>query len=883
MKKPENSRTPFNLDEAVSRWVRELGRRAVLEDGAITELESHLRDEVEDLIEEGKSPEEAFYEATASVESAEKIGKEYYKTISRGFPATPPGNESGFSIALFLNSLKVSLRKMRRQKWYSLISVTGLAVGMACSILIFLWVKHELSYDRFHKNAKDIYRVIMEDSLSDSISVHPWLPFPLGPALQDEFPEISAFSRYRPDNMVVRFKDKSFTELNFLTVDSAFFKMFSFPFLKGNPSEALADSNSIVIRDTMAKKYFGGEDPIGKVLNLSGRADLSVSGVVHIPETSDFQFDFFFTFQSYPLFHVDLAPLEANWSGKNYQIYLLLHKGVSSTALEEKISGFLKSRTPGQNEVLHLQKLSRMHLYKPDGSSGAVRYVRLFSLIAVFILLIACINFMNLATARFEKRAKEVALRKMLGGTRKQLIRQFFSESFFHVAAASAAALLLVELILPVFNHITSCSLKLDLFKLELVFGLAAIILLVGFISGLYPALFLSSFSSWRAGKTIRHSKGHGSPFRKILVVFQFALSTVLIIGTFVVQSQFSFLMKRDLGMSKDSLVYHLMQKKTRDSVSVVREELLKHPDILGVTSCSSLPFNIESWIGYLDWHGRSSGHRVFPAFLSVDHAFADTLGLTIVEGRNFSRFRSKDTENFIINETARKQIGIKNPIGLELNFWGHRGQVIGIVNDFTNRQMTSATAPMILSDGNWGAGRNYLLLRLRPVNPEPAIKHFRRVWEKANPGFPSEYGFLDDVFDSMYTNEKRLSQLLVSFAALAVFISCLGLIGLSSYKAEEKTKEIGIRKTLGASSWKIFSLFSLDFMKLVFIANIVAWPIAYWVMSRWLQGYAFRTSISIWMFILAGGLGICIALLSVGYQILRAAAANPVESLRYE
>ncbi|MBN1271835.1 MAG: ABC transporter permease [Candidatus Aminicenantes bacterium] len=883
MKKPKKSGTAFNLDEAVSHWIRELQRSAALEDGMITELESHLRDEVEDLIEEGKSPEEAFQEATASVESAEKIGKEYYKTISRGFLATPPGNETGFSIALFLNSLKVSLRKIRRQKWYSLISVTGLAVGMACSILIFLWVKHELSYDRFHKNTKDIYRVIMEDPLSDSVSVHPWLPFPLGSALQNEFPEISAFSRYRPDNMVVRYEDKSFTEQSFLTVDAVFFKIFSFPFLQGNPSEALVDPNSIVIRDTMAKKYFGGEDPIGKVLNLSGRADLSVSGVVHIPETSDFQFDFFFTFQSYPLFNVDLAPLEANWSGKNYQIYLLLQRGSSYSALEEKISGFLSSHTPGQNEVLRLQKLSRIHLFKPDGSDGAIRYVRIFSLIAVFILLIACINFMNLATARFKKRAKEVTLRKMLGGTRRQLIRQFFSESFLHVLAASAVALLIVELTLPVFNQITLCSLKLGLFKTELVFGLAAIILMVGFISGLYPALFLSSFSSIQAGKVIERPKKHGSPFRKILVVFQFTLSTMLIIGTFVVQSQFSFIMNRDLGMYKESIVYHLMQKKTRDSVSVVREELLKHPDILGVTSCSSLPFNIESWIGYIDWKGLSPGHRVFPAFISVDHAFVDTVGLTIIEGRNFSRFRSDNTESFVINETAREQIGIKNPIGLELSFWGRKGKIIGVVNDFTNRQMTFTTAPMILSDGNWGAGRNYLLLRLRQGNPGRAIKHFRQVWEKANPGFPSEYEFLDEVFDRMYTNEKRLSKLLFSFAALAIFISCLGLIGLSSYKAEEKTKEIGIRKTLGASTWKIISLFSMDFTKLVSIANIVAWPIIYVIMHRWLQGYAYRTSISIWMFILAGGLGLCIALLSVGYQTLRVATANPVESLRYE
>ena len=883
MKKSKKFCTAFDLDKAVAEWSRRMKRSGTLEDGMIAELEAHLRDEVEDLVGQGKSPGDAFQEVTASVESVDVVGHEYYKTYARGLFVTPPRRSGGFSPALFLNSIKVSLRKIRRQKWYSLISVTGLAVGLACSVLILLWVQHELSYERFHKSAENIYRVIMEDNLNDDVSVHPWLPFPLGPALQNEFPEIAAVSRYRPDDMVVRYKEKAYTETNFLTVDTSFFEIFSFSFLQGNPAGALADPHSIVIRDIIAEKYFGDADPIGKVLNLSGRADLVVSGVVHIPDESDFQFDFFFSFQSYPLFDVDLAPLEANWSGKNYQIYLLLQRDSSAALLEKKIAGFLKLRTPGQNEVLRLQKLSRIHLFKPNGSDGAMRYVRIFSLIAVFILLIACVNFMNLATARFEGRAKEVALRKTLGGTRGQLIRQFFNESLLHSGLAMAAALLLVELALPTFNQITTRRLSLDLSHADLVFGLLAIVLLAGFISGLYPALFLSSFAPARISKTFSHPRGHGSPFRKVLVVFQFALSTMLIIGTLVVKSQISFIMNQDFGMAKENIVYHLMQKKTRDSVEVVREELLKHPDILSISSCSSLPSNIQSWIGYLDWEGRSPERRVYPAFLSIDYNFVTTAGLTVIKGRDFSRSRPVDAENFVINETALQQIGFENPIGLELRFWNHKGQIVGVVKDFTNRHMSSTTAPMILSAGDWGANRNYLLLRLRPGNPTRALKHFRQVWMKANPGFPCEYEFLDEAFDRMYTNEQRLSQLLFSFAVLAVIISCLGLIGLSSYIAEEKTKEIGIRKVLGASPWKIISLFSLNFVKLVIIANAIAWPTAYVIMQRWLQDYAYRTSLGIWIFVLAGGMGLFIALLSVGYQTLRAATTNPVDSLRYE
>jgi putative ABC transport system permease protein len=883
MKKTKKLYTAFELDKAIAEWSRSMKRSGALEDGMIAELEAHLRDEVDDLVGQGKNPEEAFREVAASVEDGETVGLEYHKTYARGFLVEPSKRSGGFSLSLLVNSLKVSLRKMRRQKWYSLINVTSLAVGIACSVLILLWVQHELSYDRFHKSAKNIYRIIMEDNLAEGISVHPWLPFPLGPALQSEFPEIVAVSRYRPDDMVVRYKDKAYTETHFLTVDPSFFEIFSFPFLQGNPTEALTDPHSIVIRDTMAKKYFGSEDPIDKILNLSGRADLTISGVVHIPDESDFQFDFFFTFQSYPLFNVDLAPLEANWSGKNYQIYLLLQEGSSAALLEKKISGFIKSRTPGQTEILGLQKLSRIHLFKPDGSDGLMRYVRIFSLIAVFILLIACVNFMNLATARFEGRAREVALRKTLGGTRGQLIRQFFSESLLHTGLGTAAGLLMVELALPSFNQITGSQLALNLFHADLVIGLLAIVLVVGFISGLYPALFLSSFAPARISKTCTHPRSYGFSFRKALVIFQFALSTVLIIGTLVVNSQISFIMNRDLGMTKENIIYHLMQKKTRNSVEVVREELLKHPDILSISSCSSLPSNIQSWIGYLDWEGRTPEQQVYPAFMSVDYDFIITAGLTIVKGRGFSRSRTVDAENFIINETALQQIGIENPIGLELRFWGHRGQIIGVVKDFANRHMSSSTAPMILTAGKWGTNRNYLLLRLRPGNPTSAIEHFQKVWQKANPGFPCEYEFLDEAFSRMYTNEQRLSRILFSFAVLAVIISCLGLVGLSSFTAEEKTKEIGIRRVLGASPWKIISLFSMNFTKLVIIANAVAWPTAYIVMQRWLQNYAYRTTVGKWVFVLAGGLSLFIALVSVGYQTLRAATANPVKSLRYE
>jgi putative ABC transport system permease protein len=874
---------PFDLKKAVEEWGRRLRSSEALEDGSIAELTAHVTDEIEDLVGRGRSPEEAFREVTGSVESAEAIGAEYHKTDVHGLYASLPQRPGRFSLALVLNSVKVSLRKMRHQKWYSLVSITGLAVGMACSILILLWVRNELSFDRFHANAGNLYRIIMEDHRADGVSVHPWLPYPLGPALKAEFPEIAAVSRWAPEDMVVRYGDEAHTETRFLTVDPDFFTMFSFDFLEGTPTRALADPSSIVIRDTVVRKYFGNEDPLGKVLNLSERAELAVSGVVHIPENSDFQFDFFFSFRSYPLFGVDLASYEADWKSFNYQFYLLLHSGSSAELLEKKIAGFLKPRNPDRERILRLQPLSRIHLYNPDGTGRAIKYIHLFSLVAGLVLLIACVNFMNLATARFEGRGKEVGLRKTLGGTRGQIVYQFFSESLLHSVLALGASLILVWLALPAFGQITGRRLGLDLTHMGTLGWIVAITLLAGIASGLYPALFLSSFAPIQAIKATVHRGGKRAAFRKVLVIVQFTLSTLLIIGTLVIDSQIAFIKHRNIGLAKEDLVYLQMQKKSRDSVDVVRQQLLKHPGIASVSSASQVPSDIPSWIGYLDWEGRPADRQVYFSFIVVDHDFARTCGLDFLLGRDFSRDIPGDSGSFLINETAYREMGIDDPIGRQLNFLGHKGPIIGVVKDFISRRMTDAVAPLVMTTGTWSAARRYLLVRLKSGDPSSALAYFRQVWGKINPAFPCEYRFLDDSFNSMYENEGRLSRIFLAFAILAVFISCLGLVGLSSYMAEEKTKEIGIRKVLGASAGGIVALFSKNFLRLVVVANAIAWPVGYLVMRGWLQNYAFRTSLRLEIFLLAGGLGLLSALLSVGYQTLRAATADPVDSLRYE
>jgi putative ABC transport system permease protein len=883
MIKREKANPAFHLDRAIAAWGRGLKRAGALEDGMTAELEAHVRDEVDDLVRQGMDPEAAFRDVTASVESADEIGREYFKSRARGLIAVPPQPSGRFSFALLLSTLKLSLRKMRRQKWYSFLSVASLAVGMACAILIFLWARNELSYDRFHARARDIYRVVMEDHRVDGVSVHAWLPFPLGPALRSEFPEIAAVTRWAPEDMVVRYGDEAHTETRFLTVDPAFFEMFSFRFVEGTPARALADPSSIVIRDTIARKYFGREDPLGKVLDLSGRAEFFVSGVVHIPENSDFQFDFFFPFQSYPLFGVDMAEYESDWRSCNYQVYLLLKDGSSPDLLAGKIADFLKPRNPDRERVLRLQPLSRIHLYNPDGSGGAIRYVNAFALIAGLVLFIACVNFVNLATARFEGRGKEVGLRKTLGGTRGQIMQQFFGESLLHAVLALGVSLLIVWLALPFFGRITGRRLGLDLADAGLIGGIIGVTLLVGVVSGLYPALFLSSFAPTQAIRSAVHRGGREAALRKALVVIQFTLSTLLIIGTLAVHAQLAFIKHRDIGLARDGLVYLLMQKKSRDSVDRVREELLKHPGIDSVSSASQLPSDIVSWIGYLDWEGRPADRQVYFSFIVVDHDFARTCGLEFLLGRDFSRDIPGDASSFVINETAYRQMGIDDPIGRQLNFQGHWGPIIGVVKDFISRRMTDAVAPLVMTTGTWSAARSYLLVKLRPGDPSGALAYFRQVWGKINPAFPCEYRFLDESFNSMYENEERLGGIFLAFAVLAIFISCLGLVGLSSYMAEERTKEIGIRKVLGASTGGIVSLFSKNFLWLIALANAIAWPVGYVVMRSWLQNYAFRTSLGLGIFVLAGILALFSALLAVGYQTLRAATADPVRSLRYE
>jgi hypothetical protein len=783
---------------------------------------------------------------------------------------------------MFQNYVKTAWRNLNRQKGYSFLNIAGLAIGMACSFLILLWVGHETSFDRFHANADRIYRVIMEESHENGVDIHPWLPFPLGQALRERFPEIIASTRTASDNFMVRYMDKTHSELGFLFVDPSFFTLFSFPFTKGNPAKALDDPACIVITDRMAEKYFGKENPLGRTLSLSNRADFAVSGVVHIPAASDFQYDFFISFQSYPRFNADLAALEANWRGNNYPTYLQLAQNCSASAVEKKIAGLMSEFTPDRQVKLHLQKLERMHLYRPDGTDGQMKNIRIFSLIAVFILLIAAINFMNLSTARYDRRCKEVGVRKTLGGTRSQIGIQFFVESLLSSTIAFGGSLLLVRVLLPYFRELAQSGMNPSLFHADWLVKMFALSLLVGTAAGGYPAIILSR--SPAAGASMRSfSPARNEKLRKGLVVFQFALSALLIIGTLTIREQVHFIQKKDLGMDRSGLAYIQMHGDSRRRAEMVKRELLASPDILNVTSCRYLPSQIfVQWDG-LDWEGRPAGKELPVAFASGDCDFIPTFGMKMARGRNFSKELPSDENNVILNEEAVRQMGIKDAIGKSVSFWNRKGTIIGVVKNFNFRPLNDPIKPLLLTLRDVGGSRQLLVAKIRPGRLTPALEYFKAAWSRVNPDFSFEPHFLDQDFNDLYLKDKRQERIFLAFTLIAVLICFLGLVSLSSFMAEEKTKEIGIRKILGASPLNVAGSFIRDFSKWVAIANAIAWPLGYYLMSRWLQGYYYHVSFNPMIFVLTGGLSAFFAASAVWFQTIRAARANPVDSLRYE
>lgn len=780
---------------------------------------------------------------------------------------------------MFKNYIKIALRNIKKHKGYSFINISGLAIGMACCILILLWIQDELSFDRFHENAKQIYRCVFEDHTSEKVTRHWRNAPPLAPTLKAEFPEIMDATRFSSwGRFLVKYGEQSSKERSGFA-DPSFFEIFTFPFVKGDSKTALNDPNSVIVTQEMAAKYFGSEDPLNKIMNFENSVDLFVTGVIeNVPHNSHIQFDFLTRFETLHKFW-DARNLMDSWDILGFGTYVFLPENANIHAINQKIAGIYEEHDPDLKLKLYIQPLNEVHLHALSGG-GPIIYVYVFSLIAFFVLMIACVNFMNLSTARSVRRAKEVGIRKVVGAHKRGLVLQFFWESIIMAFISLLLAVLLVELLLPAFNTLSGKQLVLNLLHTKIILGLIAIAVVTGLFSGIYPAFYLSSFQPIKALKDFIKSGSSG--FRKILVVFQFSLSVLLIICTIAVTNQLDYIRNRNLGFDRANLLWIPSNSELAAKYEAAKEEILQNPDVINLTHTSVLVGTETTYTTpFVDWEGKEEDKRIEFHVVYVDYDFIETFQMEMAQGRFFSKEYRTDGENFVINEEAARRMGLRNPVGKRVSAFEREGTIVGVMKDFHLLSLHSEIEPVIFQlRESW---RLNLIVRVNPNNIPGTISHLKRVFEKFAPSFPFEYHFMDEEFDMLYRSEYRMRVLFQYFAILAIFISCLGLLGLASFMAEQRTKEIGIRKVLGAPVSRIILLLSADFTKWVLAANIIAWPLAYFAISKWLENYAYRTNLNMLIFILSGVLALVTALLTVSYQTLKAALANPVESLRYE
>jgi len=785
---------------------------------------------------------------------------------------------------MFRNYLKVALRNIIRHKGYSIINVAGLAIGMACAILILLWIQDELSYDRFHQNADRLHLIALTQKLETGQQTIPTQQAPLGPLLKENIPEISEYARFREYFYTLAYDKNTFQEEIYF-VDPSFLTMFSFPLNQGDPATALDDPHSILLTETMARKYFGQNQLVGKVLRLNEQVELTVTGIMQdVPHNSTLQFECLAPFGLLRELGFDID----EWLGNDYVTFVLLEEPASYQQVGEKIDFFcsdLYKQEKGTAECPHtmfLHPVTKAHLYPLGWAGGRIDYVYIFALAAAMILIIACMNFINISTARSVNRAKEICLRKVVGANRAQLGKQLLGESILLSLIAAAAAVAFAEFLLPVFNYRAGKELSLVYSNPVLIVGLLAIVILTGVLSGMFPAIYLSAFQPVKVLKGHLKSGRGALQLRRILVVFQFALSLVLIIATIVISSQITYINNKDLGLNKENVLYLLASQGIKEYYTTFKEELEKNPKVICVTAAAQGITHINSSLGNnWDFDGRDPNQRLEIHFDWVSLDYAETFGLEMAEGRFYSEeFPSEMVDGIVLNEKAVELMGIKDPIGKRFSYWGNDKRIIGVVKDFHLEPLYETLKPMILIYHDF---INYVYIRIAPDGASQALSYIETVYKRLEPAGTFQYGFLDDRYKREYRAELRLASLSRYGTALAIFIACLGLFGLASFMAEQRTKEIGIRKVLGASVTSIIRMMSKEFVMLVVVAILIASPLAYLAMNRWLEHFAYRTSLGWWVFVAGGLLALLITLMTLSFQAVKAALTNPVETLRYE
>ncbi len=780
------------------------------------------------------------------------------------------------------NYFKIAFRNILKQKFYAFINIFGLTIGLTSVILIVLYVSDELSYDKFHKDHQKIYRVV-ENQYYAGQPVFPVAvtPIPLAPSLKKDFAEIDFTTRAKFYRDGFEYDNEYFRETG-LYVDPDFFEVFSYHLVRGNPESVFNQVNGIIIDEDLANKYFPNSDPIGKPIRLNASGEMIVTGVIrNIPKNSHLQFSFLMSMDK---LRTTRQRMDEDWATNTLYTYIKVGAETKIKSLNEKIRNQIKNNSEESTTEIYLQPLGDIHLatvnFTADvNGNGNLIYVQIFSVIAIFILVIACINFMNLATARSVKRAKEVGLRKTVGASRFQLVSQFLGESIVMSIMALILALLLTDVLLPYFNQLSGKSLDIDLFNYENGFEIILILtgsaLFTGILAGSYPAIFLSSFHPTQVLKD-QKTRGNGL-FRKVLVITQFTVSIVLIIGTITVYNQLNFIQNKNLGVNKDQVVYIPSLSENHD---VFQNELQNKNGILSVGFTNQHPAYVNNSTHEISWNGANPDEIILFHTQTVDHGYIPTMGIELIKGRNITD-QIADSSAVIINEQALKIIGYDDPIGAKI-VWGEvELTIVGVVKDFHFKSIHQHIEPLVM-----GSGQNWLsrtLIKISNDDIKESISRIKNQWEKQNPSKEFSYSFLDDDFDRLYQAEDVTAKLFSYFSALAIVISCLGLFGLSSFMVEQRTKEIGIRKVLGAPLSNLFFLVSKDFTILVMIAFVLSVPIGWYFMDQWLSSFAYRIQLTSSIFFLSGCLALLIALITVSYQSFEAAASSPIKSLTRE
>ncbi len=793
---------------------------------------------------------------------------------------------------------------MVRNKVYTLVNLLGLGIGIACTVLISLYTLDELSFDRFHADADRIVRIV-ENQMDEEgkVTEKATTYGALTPVLQTVFPDWKYISRIYPASSLVSFgTDKKFQEDKFCYADSSMLEMFGFTMLDGNPSTALDEPFTLVITQTIAQKFFGDLSPIGKILTVhrdDGKNDYKVTGVLEdIPTQSHLQFDYLASYSTLRT----VLPWVNNWFHPEMYTYALLPEGSDIASIQARLDEVPQNHLRAdlkESRTFHIQPITDIHLHSErEGeftANGDMQYVYIFAAIAAFILLIACINFMNLATANSIDRSKEVGMRKVLGAHRGQLLRQFLSESVIMTLIAMILAAGMVMLVLPAFNDFSGKNLEWQSF-VNGKFLLAALGLLafVGLLSGMYPAFYLSRFNPSQSLKGSGSSaKGSGAGrLRKALVIFQFAISCALIIGTAVIYAQLNYIQNKRLGFDKEQLlILPLRERANQTNIEPFRKDIVQHPDIISASASSGLPAKG----GYYGFPVKPKQAQVDSLSIAInfmnDHDHVKTMGMEIVAGRDFSEdFGTDAQEGFLLNEAAAQKMGWENPLNQELTLSYHyqgqvvkTGRVVGLVRDFHFNSLRKEVDPVIMHIAGGTYYNNNLLVRVSGHNLPETLAFLEKKWQAFNPVRPLEYSFMDEVFGEMYEKEQQLGKVAGTFSLLAILIACMGLFGLAAFSAERRTREIGIRKVLGASSASIVGLLSKDFLKLVIVAFVLSAPLAYYFMDSWLESFAYRTQIGLGIFLVAALIAVAIAFLTVSSQALKASRTNPVDALRRE